>query len=98
MLRIGGSRADPLWAPVSFVLPALRPALEHTSRDTAAAALVSKYLWLMVAATEDDVAAFFGPLFSLSRLRGLLGALVAAGALLPASLDGRPGYQVAPGG
>ena len=95
ILRIGGSRADPLWAPASFIFPELRLALEHTSRDTAAAALVSKYLWLMVAATEEDVAAFFGPLFSLSRFRGLLGALVAAGALLPASVDGRPGFQVA---
>ncbi|MGH9535574.1 MAG: hypothetical protein ACRD2E_12030 [Terriglobales bacterium] len=97
IVRVGGSVADPLWTPVSVAFPAARAALDHSPRDHAAAALLSKLLWLLVTATEDDLAAFFGPLFSRSRLRGLLAALEAAGVVLGASLDGRPGFQIAPG-
>ncbi len=95
ILRIGGSPADPLWAPVVSALPETHGALEQTSRDRAAAALISKYLWLMAAATEDDIAGFFGPLFSSGRLRGLLHALSTAGVIHATEIDGRSAFALA---
>lgn len=95
ILRVGGSHGDPLWAPVASALPETQRALEQTSRDRAAAALISKYLWLMAAATEDDVAGFFGPLLSGSRLRGLLHALSTASVIHATEIDGRSAFALA---
>lgn len=96
ILRVGGSPADPLWAPVSAVFPEVRADLAHAPRGRALAALVSKYLWLMAAADEPELFAFFGPLVSRSRLQSLLHGLATAGALTTTEISGRPAFQLHP--
>lgn len=95
ILRVGGSLGDPLWSPVSAAFPAARRALAQSSRDRALAALVTKYLWLMVAAGEEELAAFFGPLVSHSRLQPLLHGLATAGVLASVEIAGRPAVALA---
>lgn len=95
VLRCGHSHGEALWRPLLAALPQIPPLVDKLSQTQAASALLSQRLQSQVCATEEELAAFFAPLFPRSRIQEALRALEVARALRLDNVDGRPAWRLA---
>ncbi|HEY8055011.1 MAG TPA: hypothetical protein VIE13_03770 [Terriglobales bacterium] len=94
VLRCGHAQGEALWRPLSLAMPAIPPLVDKLSQMEAASALISQRLETQVCAPEEELAAFFAPLFSRARIHEALRGLDAARAIVQENLDGRPAWRL----
>lgn len=94
-VRVGSEQGDPVWQPTLRAFPKATAMLEHVSKLEAAAALISKYLDLMLVVSEEAIAEFFSPIFARSRTHSVLIGLEAAREVVADHVEGRPAWRLA---
>lgn len=94
VLRCGHVHGEAQWRPLATALPAIPPLVDKISLPQAASALVSQRLQSQVCATEEELAAFFVPIFSRARIQDALRGLEQARALRLENVDGRPAWRL----
>jgi hypothetical protein len=94
VVRCGHAQGEALWRPLLRAFPAIPVLVDQISLPQAASALVSQRLQSQVCATEEELAAFFAPVFPRSRIQDALRALEVARALHLDNVDGRPAWRL----
>jgi hypothetical protein len=94
VVRVGIRETEPLWQALVRALPQVREEATGISRIHAAGALISKFLGMMLLATEEEIARFFLPVFPSSRTHSALLGLSAGREIAFESLDGQPAYRL----
>ncbi|HET9785033.1 MAG TPA: hypothetical protein VFP94_08765 [Terriglobales bacterium] len=94
VVRCGHVHGEAQWRPLAAALPAIPPLVDKISLPQAVSALISQRLQSQVCATEDELAAFFAPLFSRTRIQDALRGLERARALRMENVDGRPAWRL----
>lgn len=94
VLRCGHAQGEALWRPLVLALPAVPPWVDKVSQVQAAAALVTQYLDAHVLETEAELADFFAPLFSRTRIHDALLGLETGSEIALDNLDGRPAWRL----
>ena len=95
VLRVGRTQeGETCWRPLLQVAPEVPREASGLSLVESAAALASQWLDVNVCATEDEMAAYFAPLFSRSRMHTALSGLEAMRHIELDAIDGRPAYRV----
>ena len=85
-----------LWASVSHTSAKKIRASEQLSVPSALSALISKYLYTMIAAQQNDIETFFSPLVSVTKVRDALNALLAAREITTTQIGSHTMLEITP--